>query len=561
MERLGVQREWWRRSSVAASMSMLFAWPAVGEEAPAPQPAAPNILLILADDLGYCDVGAYAARLHGTTPDRIFYETPRLDALAAQGMMFTQFYACAVCTPSRASLLTGKMSNRLGMWDAYAAVSTSFNRTGRPVPEGGYPFDHVPWDEYRYSRTDRGVSVPLAGTALRRGVRTFPEGLEGYHTAMIGKWHLGSHNSEGYRPADRGFDEVLSYFDGGGSGYYRPFRAYAARTPQWDDPGPALDPPEDYLSDDIAARVNRFLEERATHHPETPFFLYVSHPAVHTPIESRADDRAYFTQRRQVSGLIGHDEPEYAGLVRGLDRSVGAMLDKLDALDLADRTVVIFLSDNGGHPGMTRHAPLRGGKSMLYEGGIRVPMMVRWPGRIEAGALCDVPADITDIYPTVMEIAKVAYDDFKADPATDGLSLLPLFEDPENTGGAYGRTAIYHFYGKEGYKGYHQFATWATLRQGDYKLHYDYNGQVELYHIAQDIGETRDLVASQPRRAHDMLVQLTGWLAANCPPLYLPKPNPDYDPDGPQPYGPYRPLEELKAQLLSAAEAGHRPGH
>jgi arylsulfatase A-like enzyme len=556
MEQCGTRQDWIRRSSVSASMSLLFALPAgAGAERAAPETPQPNIVLILVDDVGYCDIAAYAARLHGTTPDRIFYQTPRLDALASQSMMFTQFYACTVCTPSRASLLTGRMSNRMGMWDAYAAVRTSFTRTGKPVPKEGYPYDNEPWDEYRYSRTDRGVSVPIAATALRRGLKTIPEGLTGYHAAMIGKWHLGSHDSEGYRPTDRGFAEVLSYFDGGGSGYHRPFRAYAARTDRWDLPGPELDPPEEYLSDDVAARVNRFLEERATRHPDTPFFLYVAHPACHTPIEPRADDLAHFKERQKTPGLVGHNSPEYAGLVRGMDRSIGAMLDKLDELKLSDRTVVIYLSDNGGHPAMTRHDPLRGGKSMLYEGGIRVPMMVRWPGRIAAGTVCDVSADITDLYPTLMEMAGVAYDDYKKDSATDGHSLMPLFRDPANAAQGYGRTEIYHFYGKQGYAGYHTFATWACLRQGDFKLHYDYHGKVELYDIAKDIGEKDNLVPREPARALAMLVQLTDWLRENCPAPHLPQPNPRFDPNGPLPYGPYVPMEKLKAQLQAAASS------
>jgi len=224
-------------------------------------------------------------------------------------------------------------------------------------------------------------------------------------------------------------------------------------------------------------------------------------------------------------------------------------LDKLDELKLSDNTAVLFISDNGGHPGFTRNAPLRGGKSMLYEGGVRVPMIVRWPGRTKPNAVCDVTCDIADIYPTVMEIAGVDYSDFRADPAADGESLTPLFEDLANKKKAYKRNAFYQFYGKMGYKGYHNFATWATLRMGDYKLHYDYQGKVELYNMVEDISEKHDLVKHKPQLAHDMLVQLTDWLEANCNEAYLPRPNPLFDPDGPLPYGPRVPLEKLKASL------------
>ena len=236
-----------------------------------------------------------------------------------------------------------------------------------------------------------------------------------------------------------------------------------------------------------------------------------------------------------------------------MDRSIGEILDKLDALKLAEDTAVIFISDNGGHPGFTRNSPFRGGKSMLYEGGIRVPMIVRWPGKTEAGTVCNVTSDIADIYPTLMEIAGVDYSDFKADETTDGESLRPLFGDLENKTQRYSRDAFYHFYGKLGYKGLHNFATWATLRKGDYKVHYDYQGKVELYNIVEDMFETKDLAESRPKKAHDMLVQLTDWLKANCHEAYLPKPNPDFDPQGELPYGPYVPLEQLKASLTAKA--------
>jgi arylsulfatase A-like enzyme len=292
------------------------------------------------------------------------------------------------------------------------------------------------------------------------------------------------------------------------------------------------------------------LEDRAKNHPDKPFFLYLAHPAAHGPIQSRADDLAHFQAKKETPGLVGHKDPKYAGLIKGMDRSIGVILDKLDELELSDNTVVIFISDNGGHPVYTRNTPLRGGKSMLYEGGVRVPMIVRWPGETKAGTVCDVTSDIADIYPTLMEIAGVDYSDFKADKTTDGQSLKPLLGDLKNAKRAYTRDAFYQFYGKLGYQGFHNFATWATLRKGDYKLHYDYHGKVELYNIAKDMFEKRDLVSTKPKLTHDMLVQLAEWLKANCNDNYLPKPNPHFDPNGKLPYGPYVPYEELKASLL-----------
>ncbi len=536
---------------IVALVLFVVASCALAAAAQTPARRSPHILLILVDDVGYADVGVFSARINHTTPDKLYYETPRIDQLARQGAMFTQFYACTVCAPTRASLMTGKMNNRMGMWDAYAATRTTFEKTQEPVPEGCHILDHEPWDEYRYKKTDRGVSIPVAATALH-DVKTIAQGLTGYYSAFIGKWHMGSHNHEGYRPEDHGFNETLAYFDGGGSGYHRPFRAYAARTQAWDKPGPALIPQKDYLSDDVAQRVNRFLEDRAHNHAGDPFFLYLAHPAAHGPVQSRADDLAYFEEKANRPDLIGHKSPKYAGLIKGMDRSIGQVLDKLDELNLANDTAVIFISDNGGHPVFTRNSPLRGGKSMLYEGGIRVPMIVRWPGHTEPGTLCDVTSDIADIYPTLMEIAGVDYTDFKADTTTDGESLKPLFSDLENKDRVYTRNAFYQFYGKLGYKGFHRFATWATLRKSDYKLHYDYHGKVELYNMATDMFEKNDLVNTRPRLAHDMLVQLTDWLRANCNEAYLPRPNAQFNSQGELPYGPYVPLEQLKALLANS---------
>jgi len=494
----------------------------------------PNVLLILLDDVGYCDINAFAAQVREEPVGQYFYETPRIDQLAKEGTMFTQFYACTVCSPTRASLLTGKMNNRLGMWDAYVSKNTH-EKAEKPVPEGCHFLDLI------YPATpDRAVTFPLAASALH-DVKTIPQGLTGYHTAMIGKWHIGSHHHEGFRPKDQGFEEVLAYFDGGGSRYYK-------GTKGWHNPGEKIDPPGEYLCDNIAGRVNRFLEAQVQSASDKPFFLYLAHPAAHGPIQSREDDLAYFTEKAKKPGVVGYKSPEYAGLIKGMDRSVGAIMDKLDELNLSDNTVVILISDNGGHPTFTRNTPLRGGKSMLYEGGIRVPMIVRWPGKTQPGTMCDVTSDVADIYPTIMEMAGVDYSDFKADKSTDGESLVPLFDDLENRKEGYPRTDFYHFYGKLGYGGFHNFATWATLRKGDYKLHYDYQGKVELYNIAEDMFEEKNLVTQQPERSLSMLVQLTGWLKGNCNPEYLPKPNPDFNPEKSK-YGPYVPLEQLKESL------------
>jgi arylsulfatase A-like enzyme len=512
----------------------------------------PNIVLIMVDDVGYSDIGSFAAHINDATTDKLYYETPRIDEFCKQSTMFTQFYVCSVCSPTRASLLTGKMNNRMGMWDAYARVNTTYEKTGKPVPAGGHILDNQPWLEYQYSQTDRGVSVPDAATALH-DVKTIPQGLIGYNSAFIGKWHLGSHNHVGYHPQDRGFEQVLAYYDGGGSHYHNwPFRQGAGSQEYWDDPGSKLDTVLNYVSDDVSQRVCDYLTDRSMNHADEPFFLYVAHPACHGPIQPREDDLKYFKAKTKNLGFLGHNDPKYAALLYGMDRSIGAILDKIEELQIADDTAVIFLSDNGGHPRWTKATPLRGGKSMLYEGGVRVPLAIRLPSVTSAGDKCDIPADVSDIYPTLMDIAGADYSDYKADATPDGQSIKPLLGDLTNKSKKYTRDEFYQFYGKMGYKGYHNFATWATLRKGDYKLHYDYHGKVELYNIAKDIGEKNDLTDSNPGLAYDMLVQLTDWLKANCNGSYLPKPNPKFDPDGSLPYGPYVPFEELKASLKKA---------
>ncbi len=529
--------------------SLITGMPGVVKSASNKNNKSPNIVLIMVDDVGYSDVGSFAAHINKTTTDKLYYETPRIDEFSKQGTMFTQFYVCSVCSPTRSSLLSGKMNNRMGMWDAYARVKTTYEKTGEPIPPGGHILDKKSWFEYKSKHTGRGVSIPDAATALH-DVKTIPQGLNGYHSAFIGKWHLGSHNHKGYRPQDRGFDSVLAYYDGGGSGYYNwPFWQHAGRKKKWDKPGPKLKPKLDYVSDDVAQRTCDFMTDRSENHPDQSFFIYVAHPACHTPIQPRKDDLKYFEAKEKNKGFLGHTRPKYAALLFGMDRSIGTILDKIEELKLTNNTVVIFLSDNGGHPKFTKATPLRGGKSMLYEGGVRVPLVIRWPSKISPNSKCNIPSDVSDIYPTLMDIAGVDYSDYKKDTTVDGQSIKSLFSDLKNKKKEYTRDEFYQFYGKMGYKGFHKFATWATLRKGDYKLHYDYHGKVELYNIAEDIEEKNNLKDSNPSLAYDMLIQLTDWLKANCNESYLPKPNPKFDPDGPLPYGPYIPFEEIKLSL------------
>lgn len=458
------------------------------------QPERPNFLFILADDLGWRDLGCYGSS---------FYETPALDTLSRTATRFTNAYAaCPVCSPTRASILTGKYPARMVTTDWFGAPQpdTAQDHKGtrdKPLLPARY-LDHLPLEELTLAETLREA---------------------GYSTFFAGKWHLGG---QGFLPEDQGFDVNRGGHHRGSppGGYFSPYK-----NPKLDD-GPA----GEHLPDRLASETISFIEQ----HQEGPFLAYLSFYSVHTPLQAREDLRAKYEQKaaaRPATGPEWGTEGErkvrlvqnhavYAGMVEAMDQAVGRVLDTLKALHLDGNTIVIFMSDNGGlstsegHP--TSNLPLRAGKGWLYEGGIREPMMIHWPGVTDAGTTCDTPVISTDFYPTMLEMAGLP-----AKPAqcVDGASIVPLLK---------GATSIaredlfwhYPHYGNQG------GTPGAAVREGDWKFIEYFDGKTaELFNLADDLGEQKNLAADMPEKAAALQAKLDAWQAAVGARFPTPNPN------------------------------------
>lgn len=429
-----------------------------------------NVVLILADDLGWTDLACFGSDL---------YRTPNIDRLAREGMKFTQAYsACTVCSPTRASLMTGKYPARLRVTDWIP---------GRPPAN---PKLLVPeWTKF----------LPHEETTLAEVFKA-----AGYATASIGKWHLGP---ETHFPKTQGFDVNIAGTDLGSptSGYFAP----------WKIPTLTEGADGEYLTDRMGVEAARYVKENATR----PFFLYLPHFAVHTPIQAPKDLTEKY--RALVKTGARHTNSIYAAMVESMDTAIGRVLTALEGQRILDRTIVIFTSDNGGHLPTTSNAPLRVGKGSCYEGGTRVPLIVRWPGVVAPGSVSDTPVITPDIYPTLLAITAVAG---VATHRPDGESLEPLLR----RNGELKRDAIFWHYPH--YQLYQQGGTvpYAAVRVGDFKLIQFYDGSSsELYDLRQDIGETRNLAAAQPDRLRALQDRLDRW--RNDVSAQLPTSNPGYD--------------------------------
>jgi arylsulfatase A-like enzyme len=470
------------------------------------------------------DVTSYAARTRGVERSECFYETPNIDRLADLGMSFSQAYACPLCSPARASILTGQYAARHGFLTASGHTSGSyFSKKATPAP--GY---HI---------HDRGETpASKANPALGYVGPSFTYVLQSGQPADF----------LGYQPQDQGFDEVLAYFDHGGSPYFEWDKKWKDSGKLGDDLG------IEYLTDDLTERSVRFIRQQAK--AKQPFFLYLPHFAVHGPREAKQADIDYFSKKPNI-GWNGHTSPEYAGVLRGLDDSIGRIMDTLDELGIAENTLVIFMSDNGGidRPGVTSNVPLRDGKGSKYEGGIRVPLIVRWPGKTTAGSICDVPVDCNDIFPTVLSAAGQGAD--LASLKLDGESLLPLFADRKNGSGAYSRQSFFWhapFGGldkKGNYKPSH-----SAVRRGNYKLLYDHQGYLELYDLSKDLSEANNLAEKMPEKTQQLFAELVDWFEATVAPRYMPRPNPNYSPEA-NAASAAPPYRDLRHELLGMQPA------
>lgn len=436
----------------------------------------PNVVFFLVDDLGQRDLGCY-----GST----FYETPNVDRLAKEGALFTNGYAaCPVCSPTRAAVQTGRWPQRTGITDYIGAAKTpdAWKRNTQLLP--------APY-------TDRLAHEEVTLAEMMKG--------EGYATFFAGKWHLGP---EGFWPEDQGYDINMGGIDRGGP--YGPGKYFVP----YGNPRLADGPKGEHLPDRLATEANKFIETNK----DKPFFAFFSFYSVHTPLQSRPDLEAKYEAKREKLGLEakwGREEPRdvrlvqehpvYAGMVEAMDQAVGKVLAKLEELGLSKNTLVIFTSDNGGlstsEGWPTSNLPLRGGKGWLYEGGIREPLIVRWPAVLKAGQTLDAPVSSPDYFATMADVAG-------AKPAAkiDGVSLRPLLE---GKGDLPDRALCWHYphYGNQG------GAPGAAIRHGDWKLvqWFEKPDAPELYNLRDDIGESKNLADQQPDRVKAMLAELETW--------------------------------------------------
>ncbi|MFM8619040.1 MAG: sulfatase [Opitutaceae bacterium] len=455
-----------RLSAASAALLAVHFTPAV-----AAVPARPlNIVLILADDLGWADLGCHGADLH---------ETPRIDALARESLRFNQAYAMSVCSPTRVMLLTGRHAARVGItiWSEGALE----RNTSRRMLQAESRHDLPP------------TEITLA-KQLRDG---------GYLTALVGKWHLGDAN---HAPETHGFDlNIGGTHWGAPATYWWPYSGAGRFGAQFRYvPGLGFGRPGEYLTDRLTDEALRVID----HAGDRPFFLYLAHHAPHSPIEAKPEDVRYFQAKLRPD--LRHRNPTYAAMLKSLDQGVGRVLDHLRSRGLEEHTVVVFTSDNGGQMNIdppartgeppTRNAPLRSGKGSLYEGGVRVPLMVRWPGVTPRGAVSDAPVSLADLFPTLLCAAE------RPVPAgLDGLDLSALLRDPA---ARLTRDALFFHYPH-----YYETTTPAgAIRVGDWKLlEYFEDGRVELYNLAADPGEDRDLAAAEPARVADLRARLARW--------------------------------------------------
>jgi len=511
----------------------------------------PNIIFILADDFGIMDSQAYAHKFTGADPSEMFYETPNIDKLVTEGASFSQAYANQLCSPTRASILTGKYASRLGFTTAMPPTKTYYNQE-KEVPKGYYV--HDVFEHKDNILIEQALTNGISNSALPTGnqldggrdILSIAEALKDYHSGFIGKWHIGGFGAKAYQPKDQGFDPI-SWYDAGGSPYYnwkeawnsKTFKMFPKLTPETFEIGNSgIQTGEAYLTDDLTVQALNFIEEQSKN-KEKPFFLYFSHFAIHSPYEGKEDEINHF-ESKATKGWNNHKDPVYASMIRSLDRSVGAVMNKLKELNIEENTLVIFMSDNGGIDSKitprgegTDNSPFLGGKACLTEGGIRVPLVFRWKGKVEEGKWVDIPVDCTDIYPSILEAAHYNAKEIVAHNNLDGQSVLSLLTDRKNIQNTYTKTTHYWHYPfnviyNSPFDGL-PLTPSSAIRDGDYKLIYDWYGRFYLYNIVKDPFEKTDLSKSSPEITNRLFNKLMTWLKKNVELRYWPSVNLDYN--------------------------------
>lgn len=444
---------------------------------------APNIVFFLVDDLGWSDIGCNGSDFH---------ETPHIDSLAESGMRFTQGYAaCPVCSPTRASIMTGRHPVRVEITDWLPGAAAE------RYPDRKYQHVH---DRENLALNETTIAEHLKQTA-------------GYDTWFLGKWHLGD---EGHWPKDQGFDVNIGGCSKGSppGGYYAP----------WKNPNLSAKEQGEYVTTRLTDEAVELIQQQAkttSSDAASPFLMMFSYYNVHTPItadkrtiahyKAKASDRFTDATPTMAEGPSGisrgrQDNPDYASMVHAVDISVGRVLQAIESAGIADNTIVVFFSDNGGlcttqKAGPTSNLPLRSGKGWLYEGGIREPMIIRAPGITQAGSVTDAVVCSTDFFPTLVDLVGLPS---VPELASDGVSLVPTLRGTKSKN----RSLYWH------YPHYHG-STWtpgAAIRQGDWKLIEFYeHDRVELYDLSHDVGEQNDLAKSEPEIRERLRTELLEW--------------------------------------------------
>ena len=462
----------------------------------------PNIVFILADDMGWADLPVYGNK---------FNEAPRLSRLAEEGMLFTNAYAaCPVCSPTRASIQSGQYPARVGVIDF--------------IPGHWRPYEEVivPKNKTQY---------------LPSNITTIGEAMQntGYKTGYFGKWHLGF--LKAHHPGKRGYDKAYEY--NGGGFFYSKF-----------SPDYPLANPKQPLSDILSDMSINFIEENK----DTPFFLFLAHYDVHVQLDA---DSALIEKYRNKDKVDGYPcNAIYAAMVESIDKSIGRILDKLDELGLSDNTIVVFFSDNGGlksrfdevpliakskqhiyedNPLLyiaSSNSPLRAEKGTVYEGGIREPLIVKWPGKIQPGSISDALISSVDFYPTFVSLAESELSDKQV---FDGKDICPVFRGEKQEEN---RSLFWH------YPVYHHDVPKSVIRKGDWKLienlvDYTY----ELYNLGKDISETKNLAESNPKKLEELKVELKAWQKDTG--AEFPVKNPDFDAQKRKTWGTHPDMENL----------------
>lgn len=422
----------------------------------------PNIIFILADDLGYTDTSAYGSR---------YYETPNIEKLAAEGLKFTNGYSNGPnCQPTRAALISGQYAARTGVY-------TVGN------------IDRFDWRSRPLRPVDNLIALPQDKTTIAQSLKK-----AGYATAMFGKWHLGNKPEE--HPSKRGFDEAIV-----SNGKHFDF----ATDPKVDYPKGA------YLADFLTDKAADFIQR----HKDGPFFLYLPHYGVHAPYQAKPELIEHFKNKPAAGG---HHDPVYAAMLASVDQSVGKITALVDQLGIADNTLIVFTSDNGGvggyqkaginARGITDNSPLKAGKGNLHEGGIRVPYIFRWKGKIAPGGVTDTPIISVDLHPSLLALSGAPAPE---NQPLDGVSYAKLLADP--TAKLDREALFWHFPGYLGANG----DSWRTkpvsvIRSGDWKLIQNIEDKsLELYDLKNDIGEENNLATAQSEKAAALLAKLDTW--------------------------------------------------